>query len=266
MREARRQFPSPSACLRAKADMRADLYLFRSGHAKSRAEAKRLIDGRLALIDGRAPLKPAEEIDEALSHEVTVTESPETRYASRGGLKLEGALDAFSVSPEGRVALDIGASGGGFTDCLLRRGARHVYALDCGSGQLADFLRRDGRVSVYENYNARFLDPKDFPEEPSLVTMDVSFISQTLIFPAVSGLLLHGGELVSLVKPQFEVGRGGVGKGGIVKSEAARRTAVERVREAALPFGWECLGVIDSPILGGDGNAEYLIHFRIPSR
>ena len=246
--------------------MRTDLYLFRAGYAKSRAEAKRLLDAGLVLIDGRIPSKPSEEIDEALSHAVTVTESPETRYASRGGLKLEGALDAFSVSPEGRVALDIGASGGGFTDCLLRRGARQVYALDCGSGQLADFLRRDRRVSVYENYNARFLDPKDFPEAPSLVTMDVSFISQTLIFPAIDRILRGGGELVSLVKPQFEVGRSGIGKGGIVKSEARRRAAVERVREAALPFGWICLGVVDSPILGGDGNAEYLIHFRIPSR
>ncbi len=244
--------------------MRADLYLFQAGCAKSRAEAKRLIEGGLAVIDGRVVSKPAEEIDGTVSHEVCVTESPETRYASRAGLKLERALDDFSVFPEGRVALDIGASGGGFTDCLLRRGARLVYALDCGSGQLADSLRRDGRVSVYENYNARFLDPSDFPEAPSLVTMDVSFISQTLIFPAIHAMLPAGGELISLVKPQFEVGRGGIGKGGIVKSEAIRRSAVERVREAARPFGWEYLGVIDSPILGGDGNAEYLVHFCIP--
>ncbi len=246
--------------------MRADLYLFRFGHAKSRAEARKLIDSGLASIDGKTVLKPAEEIDESIMHEVAVSESAETRYASRGGLKLEAALDAFALSPEGLVALDIGASGGGFTDCLLRRGARLVYALDCGSGQLADFLRRDGRVLVYENYNARFLDPKDFPEVPRLVTMDVSFISQTLIFPAIDGILPLGGDLVSLVKPQFEVGRSGVGKGGIVKSEALRRSAVERVREAALPFGWECLGTVDSPILGGDGNAEYLIRFRIPAK
>lgn len=246
--------------------MRADLYLFRFGHAKSRAEGRKLIDAGLVSIDRKTVAKPAEEIDESIPHEVSVAESAETRYASRGGLKLEAALDAFSVSPEGLVALDIGASGGGFTDCLLRRGARMVYALDCGSGQLADFLRRDERVRVYENYNARFLDPKDFPETPRLVTMDVSFISQTLIFPAIGGMLPLGGELVSLVKPQFEVGRSGVGKGGIVKSEAIRRSAVERVREAALPLGWECLGVVDSPILGGDGNAEYLIHFRIPAR
>ena len=246
--------------------MRADLYLFRFGYAKSRAEARRLIDLGLAAVDGKTISKPAEEIDESVSHTVSVSESAETRYASRGGLKLEAALDAFSVSPEGRVALDIGASGGGFTDCMLRRGARMVYALDCGSGQLADFLRADSRVRVYENYNARFLDSKDFPEAPSLVTMDVSFISQTLIFPAISGILPLGGELVSLVKPQFEVGRSGVGKGGIVKSEAIRRSAIDRVREAARPFGWECLGVVDSPILGGDGNAEYLICFRIPAR
>ena len=246
--------------------MRADLYLFRFGHAKSRVEAKKLIDRGLASVDGRTVAKPSEEIDESSPHTVSVAECSETRYASRGGLKLEAALDAFHVSPEGRVALDIGASGGGFTDCLLRRGARLVYALDCGSGQLADFLRRDGRVRVYENYNARFLDPKDFPEAPSLLTMDVSFISQTLIFPAIDGILPLGGELVSLVKPQFEVGRSGVGKGGIVKSEALRRSAIERVSEAGLPFGWECLGSIPSPIKGGDGNAEYLIHFRIPPK
>lgn len=246
--------------------MRADLYLFRSERAKSRVEAKKLIDGGFVSIDGKKVTKPAEEIDETVSHEIEILESEETRYASRGGLKLERALDAFGVSPSGRVALDIGASGGGFTDCMLRRGARLVYALDCGSGQLADFLRKDERVVVYENYNARFLDPKDFPEAPSLVTMDVSFISQTLIFPAISEVIKPGGELISLVKPQFEVGRSGIGKGGIVKSEALRRSAIERVREAAIPFGWEYLGVIDSPIHGGDGNLEYLVHFRIPQR
>ena len=141
--------------------MRADLYLFRFGYAKSRAEARRLIDLGLAVVDGKTISKPAEEIDESVSHTVSVSESAETRYASRGGLKLEAALDAFSVSPEGRVALDIGASGGGFTDCMLRRGARMVYALDCGSGQLADFLRADSRVRVYENYNARFVLTKE---------------------------------------------------------------------------------------------------------
>lgn len=245
--------------------MRADLYLLREGHAKSRVEAKKLIESGLALLDGRPIAKPAEEIDPALAHSVSVIDNGEIRYASRGGQKLERALNEFGVSPDGRVALDIGASGGGFTDCLLRRGARCVYALDCGSGQLADFLRRDERVLVYENYNARFLDLKDFPEAPSLVTMDVSFISQTLIFPAICAMLPFGGELVTLVKPQFEVGRSGVGKGGIVKSEALRRSAIERVREAAAPFGWECRGVIDSPILGGDGNAEYLAHFVIPA-
>lgn len=246
--------------------MRADLYLFTSGRAKSRADAKRLIELGLVTLDGKAVAKPSYEVDGEVPHEVTVAESGETRYASRGGRKLEHALDTFRVSPEGRVALDIGASGGGFTDCLLRRGARLVYALDCGSGQLADFLRKDSRVAVYENYNARYLDPKDFPEPPSLVTMDVSFISQTLIYPAIAGMLPHGGELVTLVKPQFEVGRGGVGKGGIVRDARVRKSALDRIAEAAEPFGWTLLGTVESPIAGGDGNIEYLAWFRIPER
>ncbi len=243
--------------------MRADVYLAANGYARGRGEAKELILGGLVTCDGRMITKPAQEIDEAAEHTIVVTDTGETRYAGRGGRKLEHALDTFGVSPEGRVALDIGASSGGFTDCLLRRGASCVYALDCGSGQLVDYLRADSRVIVLENYNARYLDARDFPRLPSLVTMDVSFISQTLIFPAIHSLMTDGGELVTLVKPQFEVGREGVGKGGIVRDAGIRRSALDRVAASAKSLGWRLLGTTESPIPGGDGNIEYLAWFRI---
>ena len=243
--------------------MRADVYLAANGYARGRNEAKELILSGLVACDGKPIVKPAQEINEAMKHAVSITDTGETRYAGRGGKKLEHALDTFGVSPDGRVALDIGASSGGFTDCLLRRGASCVYALDCGSGQLVDYLREDPRVIVYENYNARYLDARDFPRPPSLVTMDVSFISQTLIFPAIHGIMSAGGELVTLVKPQFEVGRDGVGKGGIVRDESVRRSAIDRITASAESFGWHLLDTTESPIPGGDGNIEYLAWFRI---
>lgn len=243
--------------------MRADVYLAAEGYARGRGEAKKLILDGLAVCDGRVIAKPAQEIDDSLPHTVSITETGEECFASRGGKKLAHALDVFGVSPEGRIALDIGASSGGFTDCLLRRGAAHVYALDCGSGQLVESLRGDARVTVMENYNARYLDACDFPCLPSLLTMDVSFISQTLIFPAIASLLREGGELVSLVKPQFEVGREGIGKGGIVRDAALRRTALDRVAASAASLGWSLLATTESPIPGGDGNMEYLAHFSI---
>ena len=245
--------------------MRADVYLAKQGYARGRTEAKELIGSGLVFCDGKPVSKPAQEIDPDLPHTVSVSETGEERFVSRGGKKLAHALSVFGVSPEGRVALDIGASSGGFTDCLLRRGAAHVYALDCGSGQLVPELRRDARVTVMENYNARRLDPHDFSPPPDLLTMDVSFISQTLIFPAIAALLSAGGELISLVKPQFEVGREGIGKGGIVRDAALRRAALERVEASAASLGFMLLGETESPIPGGDGNIEYLAHFRIPA-
>ncbi|MBR4336308.1 MAG: TlyA family RNA methyltransferase, partial [Clostridia bacterium] len=173
----------------------------------------------------------------------------------------EGALAASGLSPAGLVALDVGASGGGFTDCLLKRGAVSVYALDNGHGQLADFLRRDPRVTVMEGYNARDLRREDFPLPPRFITMDVSFISQTLILPALAGILDPGALLVSLVKPQFEVGRAGVGRGGIVKDPALRKAALEKVIASAASLGFTFLGSCVSPIKGGDGNEEYLAWF-----
>ena len=238
--------------------IRADLYLVKEGLVSGRDAAKRLIADGSVLIDGKTVSRPSAQVDETTPHKV---ELPEKGYASRGGLKLEGALDASGLSPEGLVALDIGASGGGFTDCLLRRGAVSVYALDNGHGQLAEFLREDPRVTVMEGYNARDLKRADFPIPPRFITMDVSFISQTLILPSLAAMLDPGAILVSLVKPQFEVGRAGVGRGGIVKDSALRQKAKENVISFAATLGFTFLGSRTSPILGGDGNEEYLVWF-----
>lgn len=240
--------------------IRVDLYLVQNGYVSGRDAAKRLIADGGVTLDGKTVVRPSEQVDETVSHVVRLPEGGQG-YASRGGLKLEGALDASGLSPKGLVALDIGASGGGFTDCLLRRGATMVYALDNGHGQLADFLRRDPRVTMMEGYNARALKREDFPIPPRFVTMDVSFISQTLILPSLAAMLDPGAILISLVKPQFEVGRAGVGRGGIVKDPALRRAAKEKVISVAATLGFTCLGSRVSPILGGDGNEEYLVWF-----
>ena len=184
------------------------------------------------------------------------------RYVSRGGVKLDAALCAFSVDVVGRRALDVGASSGGFTDCLLQHGAREVVAVDAGTGQLAPTLRADRRVHSMEHFNARYMQPEDLPFVPSVAVMDVSFISATLLLPSVYRVLDDGGDFLLLVKPQFEVGRGGVGKGGIVKDERLRREALTRVVDVATSLGFRSMGVIQSPIAGGDGNIEFLVHFR----
>ena len=162
----------------------------------------------------------------------------------------------------GKIAIDVGASSGGFTDCLLQRGATSVIAIDSGSGQMVSSLAKDPRVKLIENYNARYMKPQDFDESIELAVMDVSFISATLIIPSLYTCLNNGADFICLIKPQFEVGRSGLGKGGIVKSPELRQQAVNKVISSAFAVGFECLGVIDSPISGGDGNIEYLAHFR----
>ena len=243
--------------------MRADVFLVKNGMAASSESAKKLIEGGFVAVGGRTVSKPSAEIPDMTDPSaVIVAESPETRYVSRGGLKLEAALDAFSVSVAGVRAIDIGASTGGFTDCLLSRGAAHVTAVDSGHGQLAARLAADARVRSLEGVNARYLSVGDVGDGYDIAVMDVSFISQTLILPAIPPLLRDRGELISLIKPQFEVGRSDVGKGGIVRSAAARERAVKNVRSVADAVGFDCLGVITSPITGGDGNTEYLARFR----
>ena len=241
--------------------MRVDLYLYQNGHSESREQARRLIEAGAVRLDGVAVKKPSVSVDENIEHTVEIIKPASERYVSRGGLKLERALEYFHISPEGLVALDIGASTGGFTDCMLQRGACRVYAVDSGEGQLHPRLRADERVVNIEKCNARALQPSQIGEPAALAVMDVSFISQTCILPVIPPLLTEDGMLISLIKPQFEAGRGAVGKGGIVRRREHREAAVRRVLEGASAVGLTCVGLTVSPITGGDGNVEYLALF-----
>lgn len=236
--------------------MRLDQYLVERGLAKSRSFAKTLITGGYVNVGDRAVRRPAHEVTDGET--VTVTGVPYT-YVSRGGCKLEAALDQFGIDPEGMCAIDIGASSGGFTDCLLRRGARRVYAVDSGWGQLDPSLAQDMRVVNMERCNARRLMPEDIGEACGLCVMDVSFISQRLILPVIPSLLDREGILISLIKPQFECGVTGLSKGGIVRDWRVRREAVQSVVECAAKVDLAPAGLIPSPVLGGDGNVEFLL-------
>jgi 23S rRNA (cytidine1920-2'-O)/16S rRNA (cytidine1409-2'-O)-methyltransferase len=238
--------------------MRIDVYLSENGIVASRTEAKRFIDEGAVYVNGKQITKPAHDVDG--SENITVDKSVK-EFVSRGGLKLKGALVEFGVNVKNKLCIDVGASSGGFTDCLLKSGAEHVIAVDSGSGQLAESLRRNARVTVFENYNARYMKRDDFSYSPQLAVMDVSFISATYIIPAVYDVLADGGEFICLIKPQFEVGRSGLGKGGIVKDSKARDLAVKKVVDFAASTGFITKGIIQSPIKGGDGNIEFLAHF-----
>ena len=235
------------------------MYLSEHGLVDSRSDAKRFITSGSVCVDGKFIVKPA--FDVSGDEEIRVDKSSK-KYVSRGGLKLEFAISAFDVNVDDALALDIGASSGGFTDCLLKSGARHVIAVDSGYGQMVEALRLNERVTVIENYNARYMTPSDFDYIPNLAVMDVSFISAKLIIPSVSNVLAVGGDFICLIKPQFEVGKNGLGKGGIVKNDALRKRAVDDVIECAGICGFETLGIIESPITGGDGNIEFLAHFK----
>ena len=239
--------------------MRLDLFMTSEGITSSRTEAKSFILAGAVTVNGKPVTKAA--LDVSPTDKVEVNRESK-RYVSRGGLKLEWALRFFDLSVTGASALDVGASSGGFTDCLLQFGAREVVAVDSGYGQIAESLREDGRVTVIENYNARYMKPEDLPFTPTVAVMDVSFISATHIIPAVYECLAFGGDYILLVKPQFEVGRGGIGKGGIVKDDKLRHAALERVIEFGRDSGFSFIAKTTSPIEGGDGNIEYLVHFR----
>lgn len=240
--------------------MRLDVFLAEYGIADSRTEAKKLICEGFVTVHGKKVTKPS--FDFFGSETDIIVDKSSKKYASRGGFKLEGALDRFCIDVNGKLALDIGASSGGFTDCLLQNGAAHVVSVDSGSDQIAEFLRNDKRVTVIENYNARYMKSIDFEYVPNLAVMDVSFISATYIIPAVYDILAEGADFICLIKPQFEVGKSGIGKGGIVKDEKLRKFAVEKVVAFAKLQGFSLISVIESSILGGDGNIEYLAHFR----
>ena len=236
--------------------MRLDVLITERALAASRTKAQEMIKNGCVSVNGRVACRPSLEVsDEDL---IAVNEAEVCRYVSRGGLKLEAALSHFGISPKDEIAIDVGASSGGFTDCLLQNGARLVYAVDSGRDQLHPSLREDARVIVMENKNARYLEKAEFEPRPSFGVMDVSFISQTLILPTLYGLLTDGGRLLTLIKPQFEAGRAAVGKGGIVRRESDRKLAVRRVIESAEAVGFRVCGYIESPITGGDGNVEYL--------
>ncbi len=234
---------------------RLDQVLVERGLAESRAKARALILAGQVFVEGERASKPGQMI--ASDAGVSVAAPPP--YVSRSGKKLEAALDAFGIAVRDRVCLDVGASTGGFTDCLLQRGARRVYAVDVGRGQLDWRLRRDPRVVVREGINARYLRFEDIGEYVDLAVCDVSFISVTLILPAVSALLQPAGEMVILVKPQFEVGRGRVGKAGIVRDPELHRWACERVEGAVRALGFT-VSVMESPIPGAEGNKEFLLY------
>ncbi len=241
------------------AKRRLDLEMARRALAPSRESAQRLIMTGRVRVDSRPALKSDLRVDEQSAIEL-VGGAPE--YASRGGVKLAAALEHFGIDPAGRRALDVGASTGGFTDVLLRRGAAHVVALDVGYGQIAERLRRDPRITVLDRTNIRLVKPGDLSYAPELVTIDVSFISLRLVLPAVLALCAPAVEIVALIKPQFEVGKGKVGKGGVVRDDALRRRAVDGILEFAAGLGLEVLGAIESPIRGAAGNREYLAAMR----
>lgn len=239
--------------------MRADVYLTVMGHTASRKKAQDLIAGGAVQIDGVPVKKSSEAVNEAVPHEVTVEQL--FKYVSRGGMKLEAALDAFHIQVQRKKAVDVGASTGGFTDCLLKRGAARVICIDSGVGQLHESLRADPRVTAIEQFNARLLEPSVTDGACDLAVADVSFISQTYLLAQIASVLKENGEFVSLIKPQFEAGKQALGKNGIVHSAAYRYLAVKRVLSCAEQNGFACIGLIRSPIEGGDGNKEYLAYF-----
>jgi 23S rRNA (cytidine1920-2'-O)/16S rRNA (cytidine1409-2'-O)-methyltransferase len=244
------------------ARVRADLALVEQGLAPSREKARALILAGEVLVGDR-PIDKAGDLVEATA-ELRLRSAP-MPYVSRGGLKLAHALDVFGVDPRGRVALDVGASTGGFTDCLLQRGAARVHCVDVGHGQLDWKIASDARVRVHDRVNIRTMDPGVVGERAELVVIDVSFISLRLVLPALPPFAQPGAPIVALVKPQFEVGRANIGKGGIVRDDVARAQSLVDVRAAAEALGYAALGDTTSPITGGKGNIEYLLHLRAPN-
>lgn len=238
---------------------RVDLLLVERGLCESRQEAQRLLlAGRVQAAGQRV-----EKAGTLLPPDAPLSvEGPSSPYVSRGGLKLLHALQAFGIDPQGRICLDVGASTGGFTDCLLQHGALRVIAVDVGYGQLAARLRQDPRVQLLERTNVRYLDAERLAARPDLAAIDVSFISLLLVLPAVLPLLADPAEIVALVKPQFEAGRGRVGKRGVVRDPAVHRQVLERVAAAAGRLALAVRGLTASPLLGPMGNREFLLHLR----
>lgn len=238
---------------------RLDRLLVERGLVASREEGRSRILAGEVLVDDRPVAKAGSLVEPTALIRLRGKSLP---YVSRGGVKLEKALQEFQVEVRDRIVLDVGASTGGFTDCLLARGARKVYAVDVGYGQLDWKLRNDPRVVVLEKRNIRYLEARELPDSPQLATIDVSFISLRLVLPKVKELLASGGEIVALIKPQFEVGKGKVGKGGVVRSHDEQLRVIEEIRAAAVSLQMEAVGVTESPLLGPKGNREFFIYLR----
>lgn len=242
---------------------RIDKLLVDLGLAESRTKAQALVMSGVVLVDEQRVNKPSQQYPLGSNIRVKHAEDPSSRYVGRGGLKLEAAINAFKIDVKGLICLDVGASTGGFTDCLLQKGARRVFAIDVGHNQLDWRLRQDSRVEVREGVNARYLKPEEFPSRFDLAVMDVSFISATKVLPAIVPLLNEHGRLILLIKPQFEVGRTEVGSGGIVRDAEKRARVVEEVNRAAKGLGLGSAGLIESPIHGAEGNIEFLALYEM---
>lgn len=240
-------------------EKRLDILVTERGLAESREKAKTLIMAGQVYVDGQKADKPGDTFSDDAAVEVRGKGLP---YVSRGGLKLEKAMREFGLQLQGRTCMDIGASTGGFTDCMLQNGAQRVYSVDVGYGQLAWSLRTDPRVVNLERTNARYLTREQVPEEIGFFSVDVSFISLTLILPAVRPLLAEHGQAVCLIKPQFEAGREKVGKKGVVRDKAVHEEVIEKIRSFALENGFSVLGLTFSPVKGPEGNIEYLIYLE----
>ncbi|CAN5594888.1 TlyA family rRNA (cytidine-2'-O)-methyltransferase [soil metagenome] len=240
------------------AKLRLDVLLVEKGLSPSREKAQRAIMAGLVSVDGQRAAKAGQTVKDDALIEIRGGD----KYVGRGGLKLEGALDYFQIDPSGRTCLDLGASTGGFTDCLLQRGAARVYAFDVGHGQLDWKLRNDPRVIVREGVNARHLQPADLPDVATICVADVSFISLTLILPAAFALLDPAADMVLLIKPQFELVPSKVGKGGVVRDPAFHQEAVDKIRLFSESTGHRWMGCIPSPITGREGNIEFLAHLK----
>jgi len=239
---------------------RLDKLMVERGLAPSREKAQALIMAGQVVVGDHAAQKAGQQVTDEVEIRIKGEVMP---YVSRGGLKLAQGLNAFEIDPTGRIAIDVGASTGGFTDCLLQQGANRVYAVDVGYGQLAWKLREDPRVVVMEKTNIRHLQPEQLEPLPDLAVIDASFISLNLVLPPTLALLTRPAEVVALVKPQFEVGKGLVGKGGIVRDPKLHEEVLASMERLAAELGAELLGICDSPITGADGNREFLMGLRL---
>lgn len=239
--------------------IRLDTLLVKRGLIESRERAKRIILSGSVRVEEKIISKPGREFKEDCSLELKTKDYP---YVSRGGLKLEKALEEFGIGLEEKIAIDLGSSTGGFTDCLLQKGIRLVYAVDVGYGLLHWKLRNDPRVIVRERENARYLIPFSFPEEIDLIVIDLSFISLRLILPVIKSLLQKEGEIIALIKPQFEVGKGEVEKGGVIRKREKQREVIEGIKKFSLGLDFQVKDIIESPLWGRKGNREFFIYLK----